>query len=43
MNKYFNKTRTLEDKENQRELLAELKKNNTLLEQILTQLKQQSK
>lgn len=28
---------------NQRELLIELKKNNTLLEQILTQLKQQSK
>lgn len=37
---YFNKTRTLEDKENQRQILTELRKNNTLLEQILTQLKQ---
>lgn len=40
MTQYFNKTRTVEDKTTQRELLAEMKKNNTLLEQILTQLKQ---
>jgi len=40
MAQYFNKTTTVEDKTTQRELLAEMKKNNTLLEQILTQLKQ---
>ena len=33
--KYFNKTRTTEDKANQREMMAELKKQTTLLEQLV--------
>ena len=33
--KYFNKTRTIEEKANQRELIAELKKQTVLLEKLL--------
>ena len=33
--KYFNKTRTIEEKANQRELIAELKKQTLLLEKLL--------
>ena len=33
--KYFNKTRTIEDKANQREMMAELKKQTALLEQLV--------
>lgn len=39
MNKYFNNTRTIEDKRTQREILEELKKQSELLEQILAALK----
>ena len=37
--KYFNKTRTQEDKSNQRDLLKILEKNNELLELILEAIK----
>ena len=33
--KYFNKTRTIEEKANQRELIAELKKQTAQLEKLL--------
>ena len=33
--KYFNKTRTTEDKANQRDMMAELKKQTALLEQLV--------
>ena len=39
MNKYFNNTRTIEDKRTQREIAEELKKQTELLEQILATLK----
>ncbi len=39
MNKYFNNTRTIEDKRTQREIAEELKKQTELLEQILAALK----
>lgn len=39
MNKYFNNTRTIEDKRTQREIVEELKKQSELLEQILAALK----
>lgn len=35
----FNKTRTIEDKQNQRDILAELKKQNELLSKILEKMK----
>ena len=37
--KYFNKTRTIEQKQNDREVLSQLTKQNELLEQILKELK----
>ena len=33
--KYFNKTRTIEEKSNQREIMTELKKQTALLEKLL--------
>jgi len=39
MNKYFNNTRTIEDKRTQREIAEELIKQTELLEQILAALK----
>jgi len=39
MNRYFNNTRTIEDKRTQREIAEELKKQTELLEQILAALK----
>jgi|GEM_PF-832681 len=39
MNKYFNNTRTIEDKRTQREIAEELIKQTELLEQILATLK----
>lgn len=33
--KYFNKTRTVEEKANQREIITELKKQTFLLEKLL--------
>jgi len=33
--KYFNKTRTVEEKTNQREIITELKKQTSLLEKLL--------
>lgn len=33
--KYFNKTRTIEEKSNQREIMTELKKQTSLLEKLL--------
>jgi hypothetical protein len=36
--KYFNKTRTIEEKSNQREIMAELKAQTELLKQILQNL-----
>jgi len=36
--KYFNKTRTLEDKQTQRDILNELKENNRILKEILTHI-----
>lgn len=36
--KYFNKTRTIEEKANQRELISELKAQTELLKQILQKL-----
>lgn len=40
--KYYNKTRTIEDKQNQREMMAELKKQTHLLEKILLQLEKEA-
>ncbi|MDA9843884.1 hypothetical protein N9V25_04380 [Flavobacteriaceae bacterium] len=37
--KYYNKTRTIEQKVNDREILDQLKKQNDLLELILVELK----
>ena len=37
--KYYNKTRTIEQKVNDREILEELKKQNELLNSILSELK----
>jgi len=37
--KYYNKTRTIEQKVNDREILDQLKKQNDLLELILVDLK----
>lgn len=37
--KYYNKTRTIEDKQNQREMMGELKKQTLLLEKIYDELK----
>ena len=37
--KYYNKTRTIEDKQNQREMMGELKKQTHLLEKIYEELK----
>jgi len=39
--KYYNKTRTIEQKVNDREILDELKKQNELLNSILSELKSQ--
>ena len=39
--KYYNKTRTNEQKVNDREILEELKKQNELLNSILSELKSQ--
>jgi cell fate (sporulation/competence/biofilm development) regulator YlbF (YheA/YmcA/DUF963 family) len=39
--KYYNKTRTIEQKVNDREILEELKKQNELLNSILSELKSQ--
>jgi len=36
--KYFNKTRTIEEKANQRELITELKNQTKILTQILQKL-----
>ena len=36
--KYFNKTRTTEEKSNQREIMIELKKQTEILTQILQKL-----
>ena len=39
--KYYNKTRTIEQKVNDSEILEELKKQNELLNSILSELKSQ--
>ena len=39
--KYYNKTRTIEQKVNDREILEELKKQNELLNSILSELNSQ--
>jgi hypothetical protein len=39
--KYYNKKRTIEQKVNDREILEELKKQNELLNSILSELKSQ--
>jgi hypothetical protein len=39
--KYYKKTRTIEQKVNDREILEELKKQNELLNSILSELKSQ--
>ena len=36
--KYFNKTRTVEEKTNQREIVALLQKNNDLLERLINKI-----
>jgi hypothetical protein len=38
--KYFNKTRTVEEKANQREIITELKKQTGILNQLLEKLSQ---
>jgi hypothetical protein len=38
--KYFNKTRTVEEKANQREIITELKKQTVILNQLLEKVSQ---
>jgi len=41
--KYFSKTRTIEDKSNQRQIIDQLQKQTELLEKILEQLQKTEK